>query len=111
MATWDIEVSFSVERGEEEVCLLVRGTASPVVPGRTFGPPERCYPDEGGDVEIVEIVLDAPGNAAWTGTLTREEEKRASEKLFEEAEEVWEQLRCDAAEARAEERAEDARDD
>jgi hypothetical protein len=31
---------------------------SPVVRGRFTGPPENCYPDEGGEIEILELSSD-----------------------------------------------------
>lgn len=32
-------------------CLVVVTHYEPFVPGRTYGPPELCYPDEGGEAE------------------------------------------------------------
>lgn len=36
----------------EEIIIDVTFTYSPPVPGRYSGPPDRCYPDEPGEVEI-----------------------------------------------------------
>ena len=33
-----------------------RGTVTPYDPGRCSGPPEDCYPPEGGEVEIDSII-------------------------------------------------------
>jgi hypothetical protein len=42
-----------------EVELTVTYTITPYDPGISYGPPERCYPPEGGDVEIVAVTDDA----------------------------------------------------
>ncbi len=34
---------------------VVEGSVSPVIQGKYWGPPERCYPTEGGEVEIETI--------------------------------------------------------
>ena len=34
------------------VDLVVTYTATPYDPGQTWGPPEVCYPPEGGEVEV-----------------------------------------------------------
>jgi hypothetical protein len=86
------EIEFSVERGEVEIALLVRGNVSPIIQGQYSGPPERCYPSEGGEVEIVEILAPVDGTWSklcppkWDGELTEEETERAEELLREEAE-------------------------
>jgi len=35
--------------------LEIKGTLVPFVKGRSNGPPEQCYPDEGGYIEDVEV--------------------------------------------------------
>ena len=66
-------IPFAVERSGAEVCLVIRGTVTPFLRGRTWGHPDTWYPDEGGEVEIDSVCVD-PGNgidgAAWTGELT-----------------------------------------
>jgi uncharacterized protein YjbJ (UPF0337 family) len=104
-----IEVCFSVERGDSEVELLVRADYTVPVKARTYGPPELCSPAEGGDVEIVEIVLDAKGNAKWDGELTESEREDAEEKLAEQANEELQSRYEDAADAAAD--AAEARED
>jgi len=37
--------------------VLCKGDATPFDPGVVSGPPEHCYPPEGGEVEITEIFL------------------------------------------------------
>lgn len=42
-----------------ELEFVIEADVSPYDPGRTCGPPESCYPPEGGEVEIAEIRLAA----------------------------------------------------
>ena len=44
-----------------EMELLVEGNATPYDPGVTRGPPEACYPPEGGEVEIENVYAVHPG--------------------------------------------------
>ena len=55
---------FSVELALDDAYLsvTVEGNATPYDPGVTSGPPERCYPPEGGEVEIENVWLEHPGN-------------------------------------------------
>lgn len=54
---------FSVELPLEDahLTLYVSGTQSPYDPGVSSGPPEACYPPEGGEVEIEEVWLKHTG--------------------------------------------------
>ena len=57
------ETTFEREDGME---VTVGYTVTPYDPGRTSGPPEDCYPPEGGEAEIV-YVLDPEGHHVdWT---------------------------------------------
>lgn len=49
-----IELTGHQGYGAEVEC-EVEFTRSPVVPARTSGPPEDCYPAEGGETEIVSV--------------------------------------------------------
>ena len=42
---------------EDDTAVNVEFTATPYDPGCTYGPPENCYPPEGGEVEIGECTL------------------------------------------------------
>ena len=102
MSTHTIEIT--VERDEVEFELEVSGYVEPLVRGKYFGPPENCYPDEGGYAEIETILCEGK---PWTGELTKEERERAEEALSQCAEEDAE----DAAEAAYEARMEAMYDD
>lgn len=41
--------------------LLIEYTRTPYDPGRLSGPPEDCYPPEGGDVEIINVYAIGAG--------------------------------------------------
>lgn len=73
-------IDFCVYRGddEKEIELSIYGS-SYFQRGRTYGPPESCYPDEG-ETEIETITLDGK---PWDGELTSEETKEAEAKLEE----------------------------
>lgn len=79
-------ITFEVERGEDEtykvLSLEITGHVSPYVPAKTWGPPENCYPAEGGEVEIESILLDGK---VWDGELTDAERESAEEQLSEYA--------------------------
>lgn len=46
-----LEMPFEIECGKETVVYKMVFEVTPHVPGRHSGPPELCYPSEGGDVE------------------------------------------------------------
>ena len=75
----------------------VSGDVTAFCPGRICGPPERCYPDEGGDVEV-------------TGSWLNGEEVELTEDEIAQAEEALLQAAADAAEDYAVSRAEYAAD-
>ena len=53
--------SITLALDDPELELLVEGNATPYDPGVTSGPPERCYPPEGGEVEIENVYATHPG--------------------------------------------------
>jgi hypothetical protein len=80
MKTYQVELY--VERGEDEMKLLVSGTVSPYVRAITHLAPENCSPAEGGEVEITSIT---DRGMVWKGELTEKELEQAEEELFEAA--------------------------
>jgi len=49
------QTEIEIERENVLITLLATGTAYPFIQGKTYGPPEDCYPDEGGDTEVESI--------------------------------------------------------
>jgi hypothetical protein len=74
----------TIIRDDADVTLLVTGDVEPYTPGRTWGPPEHCYPSEGGTAEVTAIELDG---APWRDTLTARERCEAEAALVLAAEE------------------------
>lgn len=77
------EVDLDVIYDGEDVTLTVSGSVEPLVRGRYFGPPERCYPDEGGEVEITSVTRDGK---PWSHELSPKDLERAEDALREQAE-------------------------
>ncbi len=67
----------------DELEIEVTGTATPFVRGRYSGPPEKCYPDEGGEIEDL-----AATHKGKPFELTSAEEDKAIEALQEVASDV-----------------------
>ncbi len=55
----------------------VFGVFTPSDPGRTYGPPEDCYPPEGAEFEIKKIVLKARGHETFSGELVADSLRKA----------------------------------
>ena len=49
--------TYTLERGLEEYPLLIHYTWIPGVAAQTYGPPERCYPGEPPEAELVSVTL------------------------------------------------------
>jgi len=82
--TSSVSITFHVERDGVEVDLRIAGRYTPGLEGRTFGPPENCYPSEPAEAEIEALWM---GGHPWAGTLTDEEEEAVIEALIASAEE------------------------
>lgn len=46
------------DEDEDEIELEIEYSVTPYDPGRTYGPPEHCYPPEGGEVEELSAFRD-----------------------------------------------------
>lgn len=53
----------SLAGAEIEHSACITFTATPYVPAKIYGPPEHCYPAEGGEVEVEEIVVTVNGKS------------------------------------------------
>jgi len=79
--TAQLTVVRTLNNEEAEVVVDLTADVSPVIPGRFSGPPESCYPAEGGEVEnLVATVGGLPFE------LTAEEEEEAASLLASKAE-------------------------
>ena len=78
-------IQWEVEDSDGDIAVLtIHGEVEPFQPGRTSGPPELCYPDEGGCASIVAI-LDEDGRV-WPGELEPAERDAIEEALVEQEE-------------------------
>ena len=50
-----VEFPLELEHGNELVEYLVVAEVSPFIPGKLYGLPENCYPDEGNEVVLKEV--------------------------------------------------------
>jgi len=77
-------ISDETEETYEYVCinLKVEGT-SYYQEGKTFGPPESCFPDEG-DTEITSII--GPDGKSWEDELSGKEKESIQDQVASESE-------------------------
>lgn len=68
---------YTLSRGDDDLELEIEYTVAPYDPGCTFGPPEYCYPPEGGEVE--ELAAYHKGEPV---TLTDAERERIEEHIY-----------------------------
>jgi len=52
------EFPIYTDDGDTETIYEIECDVTPYDPGRTWGDPEKCYPPEGGEVEIVSVKLN-----------------------------------------------------
>jgi hypothetical protein len=76
-------------------------------PGRMYGPPEDCYPDEG-DLELEEVT--GPDGKDWLNLLTKGERQNIESQLAEECHEGDEPDPDDAYDSRFDQQDGDAYD-
>ena len=68
----------TVTRNDEEIVVTIEGDVAPVTPGCFYGPPESCYPAEGGEVENLTATVNGQ-----PFELTAKEEREAEGYLAE----------------------------
>jgi hypothetical protein len=72
-----------------EVDVTVEYSYAPGSPGKTYGPPEDCYPPEGAEVEVLKVYLsDDKTEADISGSLSKETIEYLSERCVSEGEEA-----------------------
>ena len=52
------EITVTITRDDEDFDLEIEYEVAELVRGRTYGLPEDCYPDDGGEVEELTATLD-----------------------------------------------------
>lgn len=75
-----MEITLYVTREDYAAELTVCGAVSEYRPARLSGHPDTWCPDEGGDVEIWDVLLDGK---EWDGELTKAERDRAEQALID----------------------------
>lgn len=51
-------IQHTITRGDEDIDIDVDYEVAPYDPGRTYGPPEDCYPPEGGEITSLTAYRD-----------------------------------------------------
>lgn len=75
---------------DSEVSYDIAAEVVPADPGKTYGPPETCYPPEGGEVFITSIFDAETGTAVDVKTLSDEECEKLCDLVYESWEENYE---------------------
>jgi hypothetical protein len=76
--------SFTIERDDCELELEAEFEIEPFVPGKRNGPPEDCYPDEGGFASLDGVIHVLDDNrSVWDGTLTKAEQDRVERDAYD----------------------------
>lgn len=96
----------TIELDENEVEVTVVYNWSPGSPGKTYGPPEDCYPPEGPEVEV-EAVFRSDDKTETD--ISSKLSKETMQHLEDQCAEAGEEAANDAYEAAMEDKAEAAR--
>jgi len=113
MKHYNCTVTHEEETDNKLLVFEIEGNLTPYVPARTYGPPEDCYPAEGGQLEEYQVTLiggteyDEDGNIIRSFEDFTDEERVAEAKIFTERlddgghlfEEIQQMMFDDAAEA------------
>lgn len=99
------ETEVEVDGNPVEVTVVY--SYSPGSPGKTYGPPENCYPPEGPDVDIESIFLTDDKTET---DISEKLSKKQMESLIEQCCEAGEEAEHDAYEAAMEDKADAARE-
>lgn len=74
-----IDEEYGICRDDKDITVILVGNAIPFKKGRTFGPAENCYPDEGGYCEDITSFNPVSGEEI---ELTEDELDVANEYLY-----------------------------
>ena len=55
----------SIDRNFQDVDLTIEFEFSPVIPAYVSGPPEDCYPAEGGECDIISVFASGSEDDLW----------------------------------------------
>ena len=81
MKTFEHEKEFEIERNNNDIEITVTFEIEPLIPGKYYGPPENCYPDEGGCASVVKVINNDTKESI---DLTDKEEQDFCESAYEE---------------------------
>lgn len=51
-------LTYHLSRDDEEIELTIEYSVAKYYPAQTYGPPENCYPAEGGEIEDMTVTRD-----------------------------------------------------
>ena len=107
MATVEVEIEYEW-LDEEDVphILQIKADVEPFVPGYTAGPPDKCYPDEGGYGYITSII--GPDGKDWAGRVGSWGEDGIQDAIYGAYESRCDEARISAAEDQLAARQEEA---
>lgn len=71
-------INYTLERGDDVFELEIEYTVAPYYPAQTYGPPEHCCQDEGGEIEEMTVRCGIK-----PFTLTALEEREVEEWIYE----------------------------
>ena len=104
-----VSVTWGRSFQDRDVEYRVVGNYSPGDPGKTYGPPENCYPPESAEVEITDV-FELEGKTStridigdFLESLTDEQDSQLQEQLIMQGEEYGSDLEDEAAERKYDE--------
>lgn len=81
---WPIYTAYP-DGSETETVYEIECYLTPYDPGRTYGPPEKCYPPEGGECEILSVKLNGVEVKDWEKSIDKDMEEAIAVAAVENA--------------------------